>query len=360
MTATASSGLAVTFTIAAGSAGICTISGSTVSTTGAGTCTINANQAGNASYQAAPQVQQSFTVSLRTQTISFTSTPPGGATVGGPTYTVSATASSGLPVTFTIAAASAGVCTRSGSVVSFIGTGTCTIDANQAGNGSYQAATQVQQSFSVGNAPPSQSSQTIAFTSTAPAGAVVGGPTYTVAATASSGLAVTFTIAGGSAGICTISGSAVSLTGAGTCTINANQAGNASYLAAPQVQQSFTISLRTQTISFTSTPPGSATVGGPTYTVSATASSGLTVAFAAAPSSAGICTLSGSTVTFVGAGTCTINANQAGNGTYQAAAQVQQSFSVGRGSQTITITSTPPNADKNDPSTRSQRRPPRA
>ena len=348
-TATASSGLPVTFTIAAGSAGICTSSGSTVTMTGAGTCTINANQAGNASYQPAPQVQQSFTVNLHPQTISFTSTPPGGAVVGGPTYTVSATATSGLPVTFTIAVASSGVCTRSGSVVSFTGTGTCTINANQAGNGSYQAATQVQQAFAVGNAPPSQSSQTIAFTSTAPAGAVVGGPTYTVAATASSGLSVAFTIAAGSAGICTISGSTVTLTGAGTCTINANQAGNASYLAAPQVQQSFTVNLHAQTVSFTSTPPGSAVVGDPTYTVSATASSGLAVTFTIASASAGVCALSGSTVTFTGAGTCTINANQAGNGSYQAAAQVQQTFTVGHGQQTITITSTPPNADKNDP-----------
>jgi hypothetical protein len=163
-----------------------------------------------------------------------------------------------------------------------------------------------------------------------------------VTATASSGLAVAFSAAAGSAGICTVSGSAVALVGAGTCTINANQGGNGSYLAAPQKQQSFTISLRLQTISFTSTPPGSAVVGGASYTVVAAATSGLAVVFAAAPSSAGICTVSGSTVSLVGIGTCTINANQAGNGTYQAAAQVQQSFGVGRGSQTITITSTPP------------------
>ena len=60
-------------------------------------------------------------------------------------------------------------------------------------------------------------------------------------ATASSGLAVAFSAAGSSAGVCTVSGSTVSLVGSGTCTINANQAGNASYLAAPQVQQSFAV-----------------------------------------------------------------------------------------------------------------------
>ncbi len=70
------------------------------------------------------------------------------------------------PVTFSADAASAGVCTVSGATVSFVGTGTCTIDANQAGNGSYQAAPQVQQSFPVGLTP-----QSISFASTPPAGA---------------------------------------------------------------------------------------------------------------------------------------------------------------------------------------------
>jgi hypothetical protein len=342
VTATASSGLAVAFSVEAASAGVCTVSGSTVSFVGSGTCTIDANQPGNASYQAAPQVQQSFAVGLTTQTIGFTSTPPAGAVAGGAGYTVGATASSGLAVAFSLSAGSAGVCTISGAAISFVGGGTCTINANQSGNGSYQAAPQAQQSFTVAGSPPPKSPQTIHFTSTAPAGAVVGGSNYSVTATASSGLAVVFSVTPGSVGICSVSGSSVALVGAGTCTINANQSGNGSYLAAPQVQQSFAISLAAQTISFTSTAPGSAVVGGPTYSVTATASSGLAVAFSANASSAGICTVSGSTVLLVGAGTCTLNANQAGNGSYQAAAQVQQSFVVGRGSQTITITSSPP------------------
>jgi hypothetical protein len=346
VSASASSGLPVTFSIDASSAGVCTISGSTVSFVGTGTCTIDANQPGNGSYQAAPQAQQSFAVGLASQAISFTSSPPGGATVGGSTYTVLATASSGLAVTFSIAPASAGICSLAGSVVSFTGTGTCTVRANQGGNGSYQAAPQAQQSFTVTNPAPSQSVQTIQFTSTAPSGAVVGGSSYTVTATASSGLAVTFTRAAASAGVCNLAGSTVTLVGAGTCTINANQGGNANYQAAPQAQQSFTISLRSQSIAFTSSPPGSAHVGDSPYTVSATASSGLPVTFAG---SAGVCSVSGSTVSIVGAGTCVITASQPGNGTYQAAPQAQQSFTVSRGSQTIVFTSTPPNADRYDP-----------
>ena len=157
---------------------------------------------------------------------------------------MTATASSGLAVAFTLSAGSAGVCTISGASVSFVGGGTCTINANQSGNGSYQAAPQAQQSFTVAASPPPKSPQSINFTSTAPAGAAVGGPAYTVTATASSGLAVAFSAAGSSAGVCTVSGSTVSFVGAGTCTINANQSGNGSYLAAPQKQQSFAVGLR--------------------------------------------------------------------------------------------------------------------
>ncbi len=141
----------MTFTIDASASTVCSIAGSTVSFIGVGTCVINANQAGNANYAAAPQVQQSFAVGKGTQTISFTSTAPVGATVGGTTYIVTAAAStSGLPVTFTIDASASTVCSIAGSTVSFIGAGTCVINANQAGNANYAPAPQVQQSFPVG------------------------------------------------------------------------------------------------------------------------------------------------------------------------------------------------------------------
>jgi hypothetical protein len=346
VSAVASSGLAVVFSADSASAGVCTVSGSTVTPVAAGTCTIDADQPGNADYEAAARAQQSFTVGLDPQTISFTSTPPAAATVGGAGYAVSAAASSGLSVSFSIAAAGSGVCSISGTTVSFTGAGTCTVNADQSGNATYAAAAQAQQSFTVSN--PSKSSQTITFTSSAPSSASVGGVAYHVTATASSGLAVSFSIAAGSAGVCSISGSTVSFTGSGTCVVDADQSGNASYLAAPQAQQSFAVGLNPQTISFTSTAPGSAVVGGATYTVAATASSGLAVTFSIAAGSAGVCTISQTTVSMTGGGTCVVNADQAGNSSY-AAAQVQQSFAVAKGSQTITFTSTPGKVDKSDP-----------
>jgi hypothetical protein len=88
-----------------------------------------------------------------------------------------------------------------------------------------------------------RAAQTINFTSTAPGSATVGGPTYTPTATATSGLAVTITIDASASSVCSISGGVVSFNAVGTCVINANQAGDANYKPATQVQQSFPVSL---------------------------------------------------------------------------------------------------------------------
>ena len=331
------SGNPVSLSIDASSKGSCSLSGATVTFVAPGTCVIDANQAGNASYQAAPQVQQSFAV-VGTQTVTFTSTPPSSEIVGG-TYTPTATGgASGNPVTFSIDASSQGSCSISGATVTFVAAGTCVVDANQAGNASYQAAPQVQQSVA-----PGSGTQNITFSSTAPNPALVGG-TYTATATGgASGNPVTFSVDASSSGICTISGVTVSFVAVGICVIDADQDGNANYAAAAQVQQSVDLEPGTQTITFTSTPPSTEPVGG-TFTATATGgSSGNPVTFSVDSSSSSICTISGATVTFVAAGICVIDANQAGNANFAAAAQVQQSVDPDPVVQTISFTSTSPN-----------------
>jgi len=271
----------------------------------------------------------------KSQAVEFKSSAPGSATVGGAMYSVEASATSGLAVALTIDAASSSVCSIAGSTVSFIGAGTCTIDANQSGNAEYNAAHQVQQSFAVKKA------QSVEFKSTAPGSATVGGAMYSVEASATSGIAVALTIDAASSSVCSIAGSTVSFIGAGTCTIDANQSGNAEYKAAPQVQQAFAVIKGSQTIMFTSIAPSSASIGGPSYGAAAAASSGLTVELTIDPASSSVCSRAGPTVSFIGAGTCTIDANQVGDSNYNAATQVQQSFAV-RKSQSITFTSSAP------------------
>jgi hypothetical protein len=322
----------VTFTIDPASATVCTISGATIAFNHAGTCVINANQAGNASYQPAPQVQQTAAVTAThvgplAQQITFTSPPPAGAEPGD-TYQVTATGGgSGNPVTFTIDPASTSVCSISGATVMFNQAGTCVIDANQAGNAGYQPAQPAQQAATVMASHGVQSGQVITFTSLPPAG-LAPGDTYQITATGGgSGNPVTFTIDPASATVCTISGATVMFNQAGTCVIDANQAGNASYQPARQAQQTATDQQLLQTISFTSTPPAPAVPGKPYQVIATGGGSGNPVTFTIDPASATVCTISGTTVTFsklIQIDTCVINANQAGDARYQAAQQVQQ------------------------------------
>ena len=87
----------------------------------------------------------------------------------------------------------------------------------------------------------SKASQTVSFTTTAPTDAETGGPAYDVAATATSGLTVDITVDAASAGVCAIDAGEVTFTGVGTCTLDADQGGNANWLAASTVSQSFTV-----------------------------------------------------------------------------------------------------------------------
>jgi hypothetical protein len=172
------------------------------------------------------------------QPVTITSTPAT-PTFGG-TYTVVASGGgSGNPITFS---GTAGVCTvgtpttATSATVSFVGAGSCTLTASQAGSAYYQPGSATQ-SFTVAKA-----TQTITFTSSAPTKATVGGATYTPTATSTSGTAVTLSVDAASSAVCAMNGSGVvSFTGAGTCTIDASVAASANYSAATSTQ-SFTVS----------------------------------------------------------------------------------------------------------------------
>jgi hypothetical protein len=125
--------------------------------------------------------------------------------------------------------------------------------------------------------------------------------------------------------VCTVSGTSITFIGPGTCIINANQAGDATRAAAPQVQRSFAIAYLTQSITFDAL--AGATLGVTSApAIKGSASSGLAVSYSSA--TPGVCALAGTIISMVNPGTCTISANQAGNGTYSAAATVSQSFSI--------------------------------
>ncbi len=309
------SGNAVTFT----SSGACSITGTTPGTatytmnSSSGTCSVIANQAGNSSYSAAPQVTKTVTATLAPQTIMFTTNPPASAAYKS-SFPVAATGGgSGNAVTFT----SSGACSNSGSTYTMnSSTGTCSVIANQAGNSNYTAATQVTKTVSA-----TLASQTIMFTTNPPASAAYKS-TFKVAATGgASGNAVTFT----SSGACSNSGATYTMTsGTGTCSVIANQAGNSSYAAATPVTKTVAATPSSQTITFTTNPPASA-ANKSSFTVAASASSGLGVTF----TSSGACSNSGAAYTMTsGTGTCSVIANQAGNSNYAAAAPVKKTVTA--------------------------------
>jgi hypothetical protein len=308
VSATASSGLPVTFS----ASGNCTVAGSTVHLTGAGSCVVTASQAGDSTRANAPDVPQTFAIAKASQTIAFAALPD--KTFGDADFTAGATASSLLTVSF----AASGSCTVGGSTVHLTGAGLCTVTASQPGDANYNAATDVARTFSIAKA-----NQTITFG--ALADRTFGDADFSVSATASSSLAVSF----GASGNCAVSGSTVHLTGPGSCTVTAAQAGNANYNAATDVTRAFSIAKASQTIAFGAL--AAKTFGDPDFSVGATASSALSVSFAAS----GSCSLAGTTVHMTGGGPCTVTASQAGDSNYNAAPDVAQTFAVAKASQTI-------------------------
>ncbi|VXD20690.1 Por secretion system C-terminal sorting domain-containing protein (fragment) [Marinoscillum sp. 108] len=315
------SGHEVTFT--SSDETVASISGSTVTIVGAGTATITASQAGNDNYSAALDVQQTLTIEKASQAITFEALAD--KTYGDAAFDLTATGgASGHAVTFT--SSDETVASISGSTVTIVGAGTATITANQAGNDNYSAALDVQQTLTIEKA-----SQAITFE--ALADKTYGDAAFDLTATGgSSGHVVTFTSSDET--VASVSGSTVTIVGAGTATITASQAGNDNYSAALDVQQTLTIEKASQAITFEAL--ADKTYGDAAFDLTATGgASGHEVTFTSSDET--VASISGSTVTIVGAGTATITASQAGNDNYSAALDVQQTLTIEKASQAITF-----------------------
>lgn len=234
LTATSSSGLPVTFS--SSTTAVCTItSGGTLTLRDGGSCTIDANQAGNGTYNPANVVSQSFTVAAVVPGAPTIGTATAGNGQAVVTFAAPVNNGGGSITGYTVTSNPAGL-TGSGSSSPITVTGltngiayTFSVTAtNSAGTGSASAAS---------NAITPASSQTITFNNP---GAQNYGTSPTLTATSSSGLPVTFTSS--TTQVCTItSGGQLTFVAAGSCAINANQAGNGEFLSAPQVSQTFTV-----------------------------------------------------------------------------------------------------------------------
>ena len=114
----------------------------------------------------------------------------------------------------------------------------------------------------------------------------------------------------------------------------------------PSASQAFTLTVArvAQTITASSTPPGSATVGS-SYRPAGTSDSGLDVGYSVDPATtSSACSLSGATVSLDHAGTCVVDFDQAGDGTFSAAPTVRQTFTVSTVATGLRLTSSRPSS----------------
>jgi sugar lactone lactonase YvrE len=258
--------LSTDVSIAAG--GYCTLN-VTFSPTQSGARTGNITLYADGPYDipAVIQLSGTGTSSLAAQAINFTQPTSPVTYSSGLTIPLVATGgASGNPVVFTIDSSSTGAGSITGSTLSATSVGSFVIDANQAGNSTYSAAPQVQRTVVVNQAP-----QAINFTQpTSPVTYSSGLQIPLSANGGGSGNAVIFTIDSSSTGMGAISGSTLTVTGAGNLVIDANQAGNADYSAAPQVQQTIAV---TTDFTVSATPTSQSIQGGGSAEYSITVSS---------------------------------------------------------------------------------------
>ena len=319
--ATASSHLAVAYVV---NSGPCSVDSSgTLTITGAGNCSVTASQAGDATYNPAPDRTRVFAIVKYDQSITFVN--PGTKYVDAAPFLLNATASSHLDVAYVV---DSGPCTVDSSTgtLTVTGDGICIVTASQAGNGLYAPAPDVTRIFAI-----LKYDQTITFNK--PADVTFGVPPFKLDGTATSGLPITYS----ALGKCTVSGDMVTVTGVGNCVITATQPGDDHwYPAFPPVIRTFAIGKADQVITFAN--PGTKTYGDAPFNLGATAPGG-PVTYQV---TSGTCTVDAAgKLTIHSIGDCTVVASQAGSANYKPAPDVSQTFTVVPATPQIVVTCDP-------------------
>lgn len=264
----------------------------------------------NATVNALLNISFLNTNSLLPQTISFN--PP--SSLGGNQFpfTLSASSSSGLPVT--LVSNSPSVCEVNNRTLTMLNSGSCTLVSSQEGNETYSAAASITRTINL-----VKSNQVLTFNTPAR----LGGNQfpYTLNANSSSNLPITFVSLTPS--ICGTSLNVLTMLNSGLCRVTASQSGNNLFNAALSVTRNITLSKASQSISFS--PPASMTANQFPYTLVATASSGLTTTIVSRTTR--VCIVeSNTTLIRVRAGRCTLAASQLGNAVFNAAPTVTRNI----------------------------------
>ena len=339
-TATGVGGASVagTYDYSSSDTSVATVASGVVSITGAGSTTLTATftpTSGNytsTTVTAVLSVAQSAQATLSITSQSWDSASETGALLFGENYAAVASGGSGtgaityLPGTNFPGTAGCSITTGTGALT-YTSVGECQIKAQRAADANFTVVTSSEVTIKVAKA-----GQTVDFTSSVPVSPLPNG-TYTPTASAistatgsDSGVTPTFSIRGSSASVCSISGGVVTFLITGSCVIDSDAALNANFTAASTVSQTISVGSLNQNITFTQ-PPNVA-FGSSSVSMSATASSGLTVSYELV---AGITACSVSplgVVTVLEVGTCEVVANAPSNDQYAAASPVLRAFQV--------------------------------
>ena len=184
---------------------------------GAGDATIRASQDGNDSYNPAPYVEKTLTITKASQTITFGALTNASLNAGTYSLAGKATASSGLAVSY--ASSDNSVASLSGTTLTLHSGGTVTITASQGGDGNYSAASDATQSLTIID--DTQQQQTITWGQTI-ASLTAGSADLNLTASASSGLPITYS-SSDEAVVKIVNSTYLQIMGSGSATITANR-----------------------------------------------------------------------------------------------------------------------------------------
>lgn len=199
-------------TFLSSSTSIATASGSLVTPLNAGTSTITASQAETANFTSDSQTAL-LTINRIAPTITFNDITK---MYGDAPFTLSA--SSNSPGSLSYICTDAGIATIVGDVATIVGAGTTTITLTQATSTNYTAFSQIAHLFVQTIAPTISFSPIVKY--------ITAGPFTPSPTSPSSGL---FTYISSNASVATVSGSTITLTGAGTTVLTATQAAAGNY-----------------------------------------------------------------------------------------------------------------------------------
>jgi hypothetical protein len=211
----------------------CTIEAGAIRVVASGICSVRATQAGDGIYLPANGVIRSIGIAENRLSQSITFTQPAAMNTRSSSQALTATSSAGNSYPVTLISNSTDICTISSRAIVVVKFGTCSITASQAGDGTYAPATSVVRTFAIGKI-----SQSITFNSIPTM--TLTSADQTISASSTSLLSVRFSST--TPKVCTIvSSNKIKAISAGTCSITASQAGDASYLAAKNVIKSLVI-----------------------------------------------------------------------------------------------------------------------